>query len=269
VQLQIGSETLNVDVVDSEQTVSKHTGKPVVTLGIEFSAPGRFDQRIKDILKTAQREGAMSIDESGRSIRWAVKSGGYSYSNDGPRTYEWTLIEQEQLDVDSLVVGDLVLNPYAYKEEFDEDDILTVRARVIMDADGVEQFESMLRADGHLEVRRPGISEQPRLMRVREDLWSDKDGVQKHELVLVDQPSHDHQPAELLGPLHRLGASNTWQRSLISQQGARLQGLIDVLTAKGILSAEDVESIDVGKEDREWAIQRRFRKVRDIDEWEL
>lgn len=77
---------------------------------------------------------------------------------------------------ESLILGDLELKPYQYKEWLDLDDYLTIAARILLSED---QYVALGKLKNPIKVIRHGIDEEPRKMDLVETAWSKDNGKSK------------------------------------------------------------------------------------------
>jgi hypothetical protein len=194
--------------------------------------------------------------------RWRIRNHSTSYSESSPFiTFTWELLEIEDLKVEKLVINDLELVPYRYKEELDEKDMLTIDTFVELS----EAEEKRLRAlPTYFRVVRKGVQDDAREMRFGQILWSKKENEDKLRLrlTLVDKA------LDACGDRHDFLEPQFGNVSVTATvTRLRLRALLDRLVAKGVLSSEEVDAIhavDEGAVNRE--LQHLFR-VDDLDQW--
>lgn len=265
-QLKVGDRQFRVEVVEDEQFESKHTGRVLERLTVEFSAPHAAHDEVESILRQAKKEGLISIADTEPDRSWQLENHSYSYSDASPlRNYSWELEEHEEVRAEMLILDALELEPYAYKEIWGKGDALVIIARFRLSPSQQEAFHALQRGDQYFRVVRRGISDEPRTMRFGQTLWSRDDGVIKQQVVLVDQSYDDVDDLEpnflqLIEP----GMSRV--QDMLAEKAEAFDELVRILVAKGVLTEADRQRIDEVSEDP-WQRHHEFDRLTDLDSW--
>jgi hypothetical protein len=262
--LRIGENTIRPDVDEVEEVPSKHSGRVLKIVTVSFSVHQRRSQLVEELLAEAKEHGATSTNDEGDTITWSVEQKQYSYSSDSDyRYYRWKLAEREELNVESLLIGDVEIVPYAYRE-FEQGGRIEIVARFVSDPDRLEQLYALARSHEPVDVVRVGIQDTPRPMQLAMRIWSESEGERKQEVHLADPEETELIPAlsQTFGPLW--GSHDT-----VIRQQATLEGLMEVLRSKGLIDESDLQKIEEDRAQREHTTARSFKRVRDLDEWEL
>lgn len=265
----IGTHEIQADVTDEEGYTSPHTGAELRQIEVLVRGRERDHHFIMDLLKEAQNQGLISTEPDGRSALWTMKQNSYSYSdNSSIRTYRWSLEEKEELRIETLVLGDLRLTPHQYEEEID-DGALIIKARFRLSPQELDAARTLMRGGEYFPVVRKGINSEPRQMRLGRGLWSQDADAIKQELILVDQAIDTRKQASGRGAVDRLHIGPANVEAVLSEKGAALEELIEILTEKGVLSDIDRERIKKATHERAWQLHSRFEQVKNLDEWSL
>jgi hypothetical protein len=257
IDIKCGDRTIHAYVNNEGSYVSRHTGKTLQSLGIIF-----------DALNDDQRDWAQAFSSSGATVetdgtehkQWRIGE------NDSMQTvgqpggrFTWELLEVESLQPEALIIDGWELKPYKYKETFFFEDNLEIIARVEVTREEKDRIRDMAEC---LQVVRKGIQDEPREMRFGPCLWSQSGENFRIGLRLIDKKydakdrSHGfNEPRE----------SNMTARTI--RTSMELNGLFDLLIAKGVLSQADVDQIQ--NLDRKHVNREVWSRdyVQDLDEW--
>lgn len=239
---------------------SPHTGRDLTELHCwATTADARIHEELAVVLRSVGDRAITAFDESGEFAgKWSVSWNSYGESA-GVHTYTLVLREAEELTLEALVVEDLEVHPYEYREEI-VDDGLIIWAKVVGSEGDVQRVRETLRARSSLVVLRRGISDRPRLMRLGAAQWSEWEDRIKYRLVLVDQ--------ELSGgvrsTLARIDEENS--AAAIGFYANFLDRLTETLIAKGVLAAEEVQELRDAARAQTGVVRHDFWHVVDIDD---
>lgn len=167
--------------------------------------------------------------------KWELRINSWSSSPSG-YYYSLTLKENEDLIIDTLIIDGIELRPYFYEEHSDGPGI-EVNARVRLSTEENQQLRKLIAAGEYHKVIRRGISDEPREMRFGAPIWS-KDGDHvKHKIILIEK---------ILDEIHgfmELDPTGFNVRQQLSYIRGFVKSLSDMLSEKGIISAEEAEKL--------------------------
>jgi hypothetical protein len=257
IEIKIGESNIVADVTEQGSFTSAATDKPLLRIGVQFSSYG--EQQKQTVLDFVTNKEPVTI--RGNEKKFKIGKHSYNY-RDGSEstTFNWELLELEELKLDKLVLNGWEIAPYKYKETFDSDGVLTSVFRVELSESGERQLREL---PDYFPVIRKGINETPREMRFGQVLWSKSDaGNYRMEVYLVDKLYDE------LGRRIALGeprANNVGRRA--ASTAIRLSALVDILQAKGVITseeAENVRAVDQNELDRK---MHEHDSVKDLDTW--
>lgn len=154
----------------------------------------------------------------------------------------------------SLLLEDLELEPYQYREDTGYDESLTITVRVVLSE---AQYAMLGTFPPFIKVVRGGIDEEPREMEIVEIAWSKSGNEIKEEICLYDKSETPSIP--IMG----------WQFNLArlaARQSIILDGLINHLTTRKIIDEEAIHEIKSNiSEGQIWEKQRELNHVKDLD----
>jgi hypothetical protein len=241
--------------------VSRSTDKKLGRLRVQFEA-GNDQEKIsvEEFISTRQ---PVESDPGTDTVRqWRIGEHSTSYSNRAPgTTFNWELMQVEDLKLENLAIDGWALNPYKYNEEFDDKGVLTIYARVEL----TEAEEGRRRKlPIYFQVIRKGINDAPREMRFGQVLWSkgETDDKYRVSLILVDKALDER------GLKHGFLEPQFGNLAVTAAVARlRLSMLLDRLVAKGVLSSDEVEAIRSVDKDMLDMELRENDRVDDLDEW--
>ena len=261
IQLHLKETIIRAEVVKARKVPSEHTGLPLRRLSVEFSTESQLElDGVTSLLHDLQ---PFQVKQRNGELLGKFKVGQTSYSyhdQSSGAKHVWELEEIEELNVQGLVLADLTVAPYQYKEEF-TDQGLCITAKVRL----TEEEEARLRAlPNYFQVVRKGIKDEPREMRFGHLIWSRQEGEDfKMQLILVDR-SYD-EPR----PLHALFDPELGNvRRMLVETNESLRALMAMLENKGVLAKSEVEKLTQPSDKTLENRYKEFFRVRDLDEWE-
>jgi hypothetical protein len=171
VRLKVGDHTVTAELLSQSANVSRHTGKELFQLEVQFKAHAAQRESIQDAL--SGKGILLSADgDASKDVTVLLYEKQYSYTEGKPmQNHIWTLTQEEELKLDSLQVADIDLQPYWSVERFDGD-ALIITARVEVDAATEQALRNLPQ---YFPVIRKGISDELRTMRFGQILWSSVD----------------------------------------------------------------------------------------------
>ena len=157
----------------------------------------------------------------------------------------------------SLILNNLELIPYQYREDLGYDKSLTIAARMVMSE---KQYAELGKLPNHIEVLRGGIDKEPKEMDLVELAWSKSNNEIKVEIRLFDKEDKASLPCIV------------WQDNsarLAAEQSLIMDELLEILVSTGILEAEKINEIKSKiTRDRVWEKRRELNRLRvDLDEF--
>lgn len=257
-------------ITDRNVITSRHSGRELDELKVEIVTHGRSasDVLVSDIERARREktgsESSIIIASDTADIcykTWRLTSSSFSYSDSSPLfTHRLTLHEVEELSVQQLVINDLVLEPYEYQEELDSFDSLTIRAKVVLEKDELDQLHQMVLNEKQVQVIRKGISETPVDMRFGLMYWSPDDGGRvKHEIYL-----HTRDLAST-SEVNRLFHWVSKTRVQAGENKDVVAGILQLLERKQIITAEETAELYAVAKERKFETALGFYEMEDID----
>lgn len=155
----------------------------------------------------------------------------------------------------SLVLNDLELVPYQYREYLDSNDSLAIVARVILSE---ELYSNLGKLPEYVQVIRRGIDEKPREMELIETHWSKAGDEIKEQIRLYDKEEVPELP--VLGWVFG-------EATEVAIQSLILNGLVDILISNGVLEKEKLDEMKAKiTEQKIWDKKREFNRLKiDLD----
>jgi hypothetical protein len=258
-ELDLNGHRLGLEVQRVTHIRSQHTGRPLVQVHGLASAPDQqTHQDLCKRLESAVDRRVRSVEPFDEGVRtWRLSWNAYLES-DGVHWYTLILQEEEELLLQELVIGDVRLHPYEYREVFSGEE-LTIWAKLVGSKSEILRLRALLKHHLSFPVVRGGISDEPRQMRFGVAEWSQHDDRVKVRVVLVD---HETDLAEHPA-LVRVEEENT--RSALSFYMNYVEELTRLLETKGLVTPREVEAARTAARDTPWRARHEFWRVRDVD----
>jgi hypothetical protein len=261
--LDFNGSKIRVNVDEENSLVSKHTGALLGNLKVSTTIRGRSaNDEFLSRLNQVKTDGVTSISEEGEvQKQWKIGNTSWNYREGSP-IYQHTLelTEIEKLNLTSLTLGEITVQPYKYEETFD-DDILRIQARVALLESQHLQVKAMQKDNNYFPVIRHGISEEPKQMRFGLCYWSQHNTEYKYELVLMEEGEETKS--------NRLASAFSWMRTLrnqVADNTAVIDSLLDTLSNKNVLTEDEVVAIRNNIAERSWDVWYGFFRVENVDE---
>ncbi len=264
IYIMVGKE-IPAEIISESIFLSKHTGRELKYIQVSLVEKGKeANERLLETLNTGRDIGIDSTDGKGNVLsKWRMKNNSYNYSDDNHISNYYHSIELEEMEdlkMTTLEIAGLILNPYYYDEKFDED-ALIIEAKVKLSGPQFTELKEVMKKTDYFPVIRHGINEEPREMRFGSTSWSEEKDNIKHEILLVEK-SYDNKDRKSK-VLYEPQMSNI--QTMLATDTEILEELISTLTAKNLLSIEDVNQIRLKASDRLWERKREFDRMKDID----
>lgn len=260
IQFRIDDQVVTAEVIDQQTTLSRNTGKELFQAEVSF----RIHEDQRDSCTEAIRHGKVELlsprGDSSKNIPVRVQEKQHSFTMGDPiQRCIWVLSEVEELNLEGLQIGDVMVNPYRYSDEF-SDNALVCNFCFDTDAQTRKYLRSLPK---YFPVVRKGISDEPRLMRFGHVVWAtDDEQTYRFRVTLVEE-SYDKSGGGngLLQP--EFGNA----LEMLAEVTVRFSRLLDMLESKGVLAAGDRANIqEIMEED--WKERRtEFSRVKDFDKW--
>ncbi len=261
IELQFDGTRLPLDVQRVSAVQSPHTGRSLIELHTVTTTSERADHdRLVRALRDVTTRTVRSVEpwEHG-VVRWRVSWNSYAESG-GVRSYMLILQEDEELSLRALVVDNVELHPYEYREEISDEGELTIWAKLVGSKTQVFRLRALLNTQDPFPVVRHGIQNEPRSMRFGVAEWSEHEGRIKVRLVLVDRDAHRADHPEVL----RIAREN--QQAAVAFYMNFVERLADVLETRGLLSAAEIEAAREAAREAPWQARQEFWRVPDVDQ---
>ena len=256
--LQLGELQVPVEVTEARKEISGYTGRSIMLLSGRATANSEASHALfSALLDTQSDEGVPLADgapigEYGGK-RWRLRQHSMTRSTDqrGGTTYSYSLelreAERQIPDQLEITVEDtvVVVTPHWYREEL-SDGSLIVNCRVRVHATARETLRRLAikRLPLYFDVRRPGVSDTPRSMRLGQVRWSrtsaDEPVTDTFALTLVER-SYDNQSNSSIG--NALDQTGPYEREVGAYLYGLAHSLLTSLVAKGVLTQEDVDAM--------------------------
>jgi len=161
--------------------------------------------------------------------------------------------------MENIVLNNLVLEPYRYKEHIDYDGLRSVSIRVHLSDAQFNEFKDILER-GSFSILQKKIDYAPRPVMLSFDGWSKDESGVKCQITFVDrEEKHRIRPID---PLWNLVP-------LVIKQGQIIEQLSNLLIQKGILEEEEYRSIEGRIPEKNMDKEKEIYYVKDLDEYEF
>ena len=261
IRLQLDDgRVLPVEIRKQTTERSLHTGRDLVELhGWTTTADAEVHRGLSTLLRGLAEKAVRAVDDRGdHAGRWCVSWNSYGESA-GVHTYSLLLREAEELLLETLVVGELELYPYEYREEIVGDGLI-IRAKMQGTEEEVEALRAISGDHAAFSVVRRGIQDQPREMRLGVGEWSVTEDGLKIRLVLVDRALEGPARSDLAW----IAEENS--RAALGFYANFLERLAEVMVEKGVLSRAELDGLREDARGAPGAARRELWKVADVDE---
>jgi hypothetical protein len=267
--LRLLGEFRDLETTEVGEVTSRHTGRLLREVEVEFVCPDRLSEELNRELKAARDESSSLEGEDG--TRWVVASHSYSDAS-GWQTWRYSvdLRQVEHLRAESLEFLGLRLVPSHYEERADRDGPIVITAQVAPSAEEdealeqhiVEQRRLAFEAGEYFDLRRAGVQDRPLQVRFGRCLWQAGDGgARQHLLVFVSADGDDD---DLRGGLLNINEPRLSNAARIALQGREIaDALLEELQLAGVLSPDALERI---RRRGESAWDRRSRDFAEADD---
>lgn len=257
--IELEGRSLKVQIRRKTAVQSPHTGRDLAELhGWVTTTDADEHARIAAALRGVPDHAIRSTDEAGDFAgNWLVSWNSYTEAA-GLHTYSLILREREELSLEALLLGDLELHPYEYRERMIGAG-LTIWAKLVGTPEDLERLRSRLGNRDVVSVVRRGIQDTPREMRLGVAEWSVFEDRVKYRLVLVDAQINE----EMRFQLARIEEENS--RAALGYYENFVERLTELLVQRGVVSVEELSSLRDAARTAPGVTRRDLWRVADVD----
>ncbi len=258
----------NMDYGNSR--ISPHTNEERESISIYFDIVGDSTNNIiQENLSDHKTGNIFSLNENEVETKeYKLVNTSYTY-NTNPfdsktvYNYRFDLEEVENLEIESLILGEIEVFPYDYKEEYiEESDALMITAKIEVSEEKIQELDNLYEGNLYFDVVRNGISDKKLEMRFGQGNWSKNEGKIKQELILVEK-KYDEKSTPMRLP-HEPIISN--MRKMLAQTKNQHDELMKLLLSKDIISEDEINTIKKESEKNFRKTMHNFYEVKDLDE---
>lgn len=266
--LKYGDNKLNIAFNPTQDIISNHSGKPLRSLQLILIT--NSINGVNDILEYIKKSKNRIVlgDNTGEESTWKAGNNGYSYTDNINPIYKlWIdVVQEENLNPESLLIDTLELYPYEYEEDF-FDDRLTVDAKVLVDLELFEELISIYYENRSVSVLRKGISEQPREMEIVLGTWS-IDGEKRKLWIHLSDINNEPRKTKLFA-FAELGVKNRNLRDQSIAQSHIILQLVELLRQKQLINGDEMDQLLTFDNQPLELFTKKFDFSRedDIDNW--
>ncbi len=264
--LKLGNKELKVNTKTLQTDTSKSTGKEIEKISFNIKLRGEKAKSSFLNLLENSKDDVHNIDEKGNILKkYKIVNNSYSYTGQKPAentlfNFTVELKEIEELKIESLIISGIEFFPYEYSEKF-HNDALVIKAKVKSPSIQIDKLTENTKNKTYFPVIRKGISNEVKNMRFGKELWSKHDDTIKYALRLVDK-SYDKNKDKFKGLFY---PEMDNMIDLLAYIGNYIDELSELLIAKKILSAKEIESLNTKAKERLSEKISEFYRVKDID----
>jgi hypothetical protein len=262
---------ITAEVKESSFIDSRHTGNKLEKMEIEIITD---EETIHEILIDFENQGRkrgntiISLDDKGNSSKsWKLISSSYSYSypHEEVKYHKLSLEEVEELDITELKINGLIVHPYEYSEEFDNDS-LSIEARLKLTGEFERELNDLLynKRMEYFPVIRYGINEVPLEMRFGKIYWSKHKDGNKYALILVDKLWDEQKRIKYPSDDEK---RNCQKMVILNVEVINM--LLEMLARKKLLDQKEIDEINKIATDNLWRRSRDLYLVDNIDEFKI
>lgn len=257
--LDLDGRSLAVQVRRERRVRSPHTGRELLELHASVTTPEAGEHEwLSGALGRLAGAMVRSTDEAGDPAgKWILSWNSYAESS-GLHTYSLILREGEELSLEALLLEELELYPYEYRERVVGEG-LAIWTKLDGTQEELDRLRELIGGRRAFPVIRRGIHDQPREMRLGVAEWSLFEDRIKYRLVLVDAEISEEMRLELA----RIEEENS--RAAVGYYESFLDGLSELLVRRGVLSEEDLRALQEAARAAPGAARREFWRVADVD----
>lgn len=274
--LKLLGQFRDVDATEGEATTSRHSGRSLREVEVEFNCGDALREQV-----TAELNAARDVDaalESDDGARWLVGSHSHSNVHGGAWHFTVPLIDVDVVQAERLEFGGMSFEPQFYREDAESDDdplVITAELHPSSEQED-ERLEQLIRdqfalADvdefGYFSLVRHGVTEAPLQVRFGRCLWTKPDGpgaAREHLVVFVSEEGDSERKQRGVN----FDEPRSGNAARIALQGRDMaEALLEELQANGVLQPEALERV---RQRTASALERHFRELneaRDLKEF--
>lgn len=258
-RIELEGRPLSLRIRREGRVRSPHSGRELTELhGWVSTSDPEASEWLARALRGLTDEPIRSLDGAGEiSGKWLVSWNSYAESA-GLHTYTLILREREELSLDALLVWDLELHPYEYREQMVGDG-LVLWAKLVGTEAELETLRGRVGGREAFPVVRRGIQDEPREMRLGVAEWSVFEDRIKYRLVLVDAEANEETRLELA----RIDEENT--RAALGYYENFVERLSELLVRRGVVSPDELLALREEARASPGARRRDLWRVADVD----
>ncbi len=260
IEIQIGDgRTIPASIRRRAADRSPHTGRDLQELHAWVTTAEPDTHRWLSVALRGLGDSVVgSLDASGEPAgRWQLSWNSYGEAG-GVHTYGLILREAEDLALEALIIDNMELHPYEYREDFLEDG-LTIWAKVVGTHADVTRINRLIRTRTSFTVIRRGIQNTAREMRLGVAEWSEYEDRIKYRLVLVDHEIGEGMRMEL----NRIQEANN--RSAVGFYANLVDRLADLLVERGSITRAELDAIREAARAQPGITRHEVWHVADVD----
>jgi hypothetical protein len=239
---------------------SPHTGRDLQELhGWVVTSDPQLHQRLATVLPGVGEQPMRSEDDAGEFTgRWCVSWNSYGEAA-GVHTYTLILREAEELSLRALLLDELELHPYEYREEAVGTG-LKVRAKLVGTEEDVLRLRQIVAEREAVEVVRLGIQDEPRRMRLSVEEWSEFEDRVKYRIALIDAG------LESTTDEGSYGVESESSRAALAFYANYLERLAEMLVRKELISREELRALREQARAEPGVSRHELWRVTDVDQ---
>jgi hypothetical protein len=239
---------------------SPHTGRDLQELhGWVVTSDSQLHHRLATILPAIGERPMRSEDDTGEFTgRWCVSWNSYGEAA-GVHTYTLILREAEELSLRALLLDELELHPYEYREEAVNGG-LRLRAKLVGNEDDVLRLRRLAAERDAFAVVRLGIQDEPRAMRLSVEEWSEFEDRVKYRITLTDVALDNLVVDEM-----EVEESES-SRAALAFYANLLERLAETLVRKNVLSREELRALREAARREPGVTRHELWRVADVDQ---
>lgn len=251
---------LPVEIHKETAIRSPHTGRDLQELhGWLVTSDAQLHQRLATVLPGVAERPMRSEDETGEFTgRWCVSWNSYGEAA-GVHTYTLILREAEELSLRALLLDELEMHPYEYREE-PLPGGLKLRAKLVGSEDDVLRLRRLAAERDAIAVVRLGIQDEPRRMRLSVEEWSQFEDRVKYRISLTDVAVESLIADELEAD------ENESSRAALAFYANYLERLAEMLVRKNLLSREELRALREAARSEPGITRHELWRVADVDQ---
>ncbi|HET8654146.1 MAG TPA: hypothetical protein VFL93_01335 [Longimicrobiaceae bacterium] len=238
---------------------SLHTGRDLVELhGWMTAGDEAQHQALSELLRDIGDRAVRASDESGDFAgKWCVSWNSYAESG-GVHTYILLLREAEEISLEALLVGDLELHPYEYREAVLGGG-LALWAKAVGSETDLRRLRALFRERPAVPIVRHGVDEHPREMRLAAAEWSTWEDRVKYRLVLVEGRIDEGEHSAFA----RVERENS--RAALGFYMNFADRLVDLMVSKGLVTRSEIDAVREAAATAPALARHDFWHIPDID----